>query len=237
MKPAELEKTNSAPLQREPAPRTARHAAMEARSREIVTVQRAFDVVLAVAGAVVAAPLLAATALAVWCSLGRPILFRQVRAGRHGRPFEILKLRTMSDARDASGSLLPDEMRMTLTGRFLRRGRLDELPQIFNVLRADISVVGPRALPCGFMDSYPAARDRRQAVRPGLTGWAQVNGNTRLNEIEKLSLDVWYVDHRSMALDVLILFQTALVIARGERIKERNLKKARAHALRRYGLG
>jgi lipopolysaccharide/colanic/teichoic acid biosynthesis glycosyltransferase len=202
-----------------------------------VTGQRVFDAASALIAGLIASPVMVGVGLAVWATLGRPILFRQVRVGRGGVPFEIVKFRTMTNERDASGHLLPDETRAVPLGRFLRRTRLDELPQLLNVLRGDMSIVGPRSLPGASMASLGSARDRRIAVRPGLTGWAQVNGNTRLTDIEKLSLDIWYIDHRSVALDLIILFRTAVVIARGERVVTRHLKEARAHALRSYGLG
>jgi lipopolysaccharide/colanic/teichoic acid biosynthesis glycosyltransferase len=232
-----MEGARSVGLEVGPVSETGRRDPAKGGQPQGSTLQRAFDVMLATGGLVIAAPLLVGSALAVRISLGRPILFRQIRAGRRGVPFEILKFRTMTEERDPSGALLPDAMRMTRAGRLLRRARLDELPQILNVLRGEMSVVGPRALPCGSMGSFGAARDRRQSVRPGLTGWAQVNGNTLLTESEKLSLDVWYVDHRSLLLDLLILLRTAMVIALGERVNKRHLGKARAHALRRYGIG
>jgi lipopolysaccharide/colanic/teichoic acid biosynthesis glycosyltransferase len=159
-----------------------------------------------------AAPVVAATALAIRWTLGSPVLFRQKRPGRHGRIFEVVKFRTMSDRRDSSGQLLPDGERLTRLGRFLRSSSLDELPQLWNVLRGDMSLVGPRPLLVEYLERYSAEQARRHDVLPGITGWAQVNGRNALDWDTKLALDTWYVDHWSLALDIKILALTALKV-------------------------
>ena len=171
-------------------------------------IKRAFDVAAAAVGLVVLSPVLAGVALAVRLRLGAPVLFRQERPGLHGRPFIMLKFRTMTDARDAAGRLLPDAERLTPLGRLLRSTSLDELPELWNVLRGDMSLVGPRPLLVRYLDRYTPEQARRHEVRPGLTGWAQVNGRNALTWEEKFALDVWYVDHASLALDLKILLLT-----------------------------
>jgi lipopolysaccharide/colanic/teichoic acid biosynthesis glycosyltransferase len=169
--------------------------------------KRTLDAGLALAGLVAAAPLLAATAVAVRLT-GAPVLFRQERPGLHGRTFELLKFRTMRDARDGSGRLRPDAERLTSLGRFLRATSLDELPQLWNVLRGQMSLVGPRPLLVEYLARYTPEQARRHEVRPGITGWAQVNGRNALSWEEKFALDVWYVENWSFWLDVKILGMT-----------------------------
>ena len=140
--------------------------------------------------------------------LGSPVFFRQTRPGRHGRPFEMVKFRTMTDVRGPDGQLLPDAVRLTAFGRFLRATSLDELPELWNVLKGDMSLVGPRPLLMEYLPLYSPEQARRHDVRPGITGWAQVNGRNALSWDEKFKLDVWYVDHRSLWLDVKILWLT-----------------------------
>lgn len=140
--------------------------------------------------------------------LGSPVLFRQVRPGLQGRPFTMVKFRTMTDARDASGALLPDAQRLTPFGRFLRASSLDELPELWNVLRGEMSLVGPRPLLMEYLPLYSPEQARRHEVRPGITGWAQVNGRNAISWADKFALDVWYVDHRSLWLDLRILWLT-----------------------------
>lgn len=168
----------------------------------------------ALGGLVVAAPLLAVVALLVRLSMGSPVLFRQERPGRLGRPFELVKFRTMRDAADADGRLLPDEARLTRVGSFLRATSLDELPQLWNVVRGELSLVGPRPLLMRYMPRYTAEQARRHQVLPGLTGWAQVNGRNAISWEEKFALDVWYVDHWSLALDLRIVAMTAIRVLR-----------------------
>jgi lipopolysaccharide/colanic/teichoic acid biosynthesis glycosyltransferase len=140
--------------------------------------------------------------------LGSPVLFRQVRPGLHGRPFMMVKFRTMTDERGADGELLPDAQRLTTFGRFLRAASLDELPELWNVLRGEMSLVGPRPLLMEYLPLYSPEQARRHEVRPGITGWAQVNGRNALSWEERFKLDVWYVDHRSLWLDLRILWLT-----------------------------
>jgi lipopolysaccharide/colanic/teichoic acid biosynthesis glycosyltransferase len=180
--------------------------------------KRVMDV--AVAGTVLGAslPLLGATAALVRWNLGSPILFRQQRPGRNGRPFWLFKFRTMRDAVDADGNPLPDSERLTAVGRFLRASSLDELPELINVLRGEMSLVGPRPLLMEYLPRYSAEQARRHDVAPGVTGWAQVNGRNALDWTRKLELDCWYVDHWSNWLDIVILFKTALHLVRREGI-------------------
>ncbi len=140
--------------------------------------------------------------------LGRPVLFTQVRPGLHGKPFKMVKFRTMTDARDANGGLLPDAQRLTSFGRFLRASSLDELPELWNVLRGEMSLVGPRPLLMEYLPLYSPEQARRHEVRPGITGWAQINGRNAISWADKFALDVWYVDNRSLWLDVRILWLT-----------------------------
>jgi lipopolysaccharide/colanic/teichoic acid biosynthesis glycosyltransferase len=169
--------------------------------------KRLLDIAIALPLAVLLAPVMAIVAVAVWLDVGSPVLFRQVRPGLHGAPFTLVKFRTMR-----GGSAQSDEQRLTRLGRSLRAASLDELPELWNVLRGDMSLVGPRPLLMKYLPLYNSDQARRHDVRPGLTGWAQVNGRNALSWEEKLSLDVWYVDHRSMALDLRILVQTVKAI-------------------------
>lgn len=171
-------------------------------------VKRLTDILLAGLGLVVLAPVLAALAAAVAAALGRPVLFRQERAGLHGRPFRLVKFRTMIDAFDVDGRALGDAARLTRFGRWLRSTSLDELPELWNVLRGDMSLVGPRPLLMRYLPRYSPQQGRRHEVRPGLTGWVQVNGRNALGWSDKLALDTWYVDHRSFALDMKIILMT-----------------------------
>lgn len=151
---------------------------------------------------------------------GRPIWLSQERVGQFERPFQLYKVRSMSNAMDANGELLPDEARITPWGRFLRATSLDELPQLWNVLRGDMSLVGPRPLPVRYLPRYSGEQRRRHLVRPGITGWAQVRGRNALTWDQKFAFDVWYVDHRDMALDLKILWMTALKVIRREGISQ-----------------
>ena len=170
--------------------------------------KRLFDITAAlVALLLLALPLLALTWL-VRRKLGRPAFFRQVRPGLQGQPFEMVKFRTMTDARGPDGELLPDAVRLTPFGRFLRATSLDELPELWNVLKGDMSLVGPRPLLMEYLPLYSPEQARRHEVRPGITGWAQVNGRNAIGWEDKFTLDVWYVDHRSLWLDIKILWLT-----------------------------
>ena len=154
-------------------------------------------------------PLLLFTGVVVALHLGRPVLFKQKRPGLGGRPFYIYKFRTMTEERDENGTLLPDEHRLTKLGRLLRSTSIDELPELFNVLKGEMSMVGPRPLLMRYLDRYTPQQRRRHDVRPGITGWAQVNGRNALSWEEKFELDLWYVDHVSLVLDLKILGMTA----------------------------
>lgn len=176
-------------------------------------IKRMVDVSVACTGLVLSLPILASIAVAIRATMGSPVLFRQLRPGRCGSTFAILKFRTMRDVRDLSGRELSDEERLTPLGRFVRSTSLDELPQLWNVLRGDLSLVGPRPLLIRYLGRYNSDQARRHDVLPGLTGWAQVNGRNELDWKSKLALDVWYVDHWSLALDARILFRTAWTVA------------------------
>lgn len=170
--------------------------------------KRLFDFLLALLALLLLALPLLVVALLVRCKLGSPVLFRQVRPGLHGQPFEMVKFRTMTDARGADGALLPDAVRLTPFGRFLRASSLDELPELWNVLKGEMSLVGPRPLLMEYVPLYSAEQYRRHEVRPGVTGWAQVNGRNAISWEQKFKLDVWYVEHQSLALDIKILWLT-----------------------------
>ena len=170
--------------------------------------KRAFDIVFSAAWLLGFSPLLLVVAVLVRLKLGSPILFVQERPGLRARPFRMVKFRTMTDARGPDGELLPDELRLTPFGRFLRSTSLDEFPEMWNVLVGDMSVVGPRPLLMRYVPRYDAFQARRMEVKPGVTGWAQVNGRSDLGWAEKFALDVWYVDHRSFWLDMKIVFLT-----------------------------
>lgn len=174
--------------------------------------KRFLDIALSLALLCLAAPLLAVTALAVRIGLGSPVFFVQTRPGLHGRPFRLVKFRTMRDAVNVSGEPLPDAKRLTPLGRFLRSTSLDELPELWNVLRGDMSLVGPRPLLMEYLPLYTPEQARRHEMRPGITGWAQVNGRNALSWEEKFALDVWYVDNHSLALDMKVLWLTLLTV-------------------------
>lgn len=174
--------------------------------------KRPFDVIVAAAALAACAPLMAALALAVRWRLGSPVIFAQPRPGRGGRVFRCLKFRTMTDARDSGGELLPDEQRLTPFGRWLRSTSLDELPELWNVLRGEMSLVGPRPLLVEYLDHYTPEQARRHEVRPGVTGLAQVSGRNALDWPRRLELDVQYVDHASLQLDLWILWRTVATV-------------------------
>jgi lipopolysaccharide/colanic/teichoic acid biosynthesis glycosyltransferase len=171
-------------------------------------VKRLFDLLMSLLLLLfLALPLLLLWVL-IRCKLGSPVLFRQVRPGMHGEPFMMVKFRTMTDERDARGELLPDVKRLTALGRFLRATSLDELPELWNVLRGEMSLVGPRPLLMEYLPLYSSEQARRHEVRPGITGWAQVNGRNSVSWEERFKLDVWYVDNHSLWLDLRILWLT-----------------------------
>lgn len=170
--------------------------------------KRLFDMCLAAIALVLLAPVIGLVAWQVHRKMGSPVLFRQTRPGLYGRPFKMIKFRTMKDAVDAQGNPLPDSERMTSFGYFLRATSLDELPELWNVLRGDMSLVGPRPLLMEYLPIYSREQYRRHEVRPGISGWAQVNGRNAISWEDKFKMDVWYVDNQSFLLDIKILFLT-----------------------------
>lgn len=182
--------------------------------------KRAMDIVLSLVGLVLLSPVLILTAILVAHKLGRPVFFRQVRPGLRAQPFSMVKFRTMTDRRDAHGALLPDCDRLTGFGSFLRATSIDELPELWNVLRGDMSLVGPRPLLMQYLPLYTPEQARRHEVRPGLTGWAQINGRNALSWPERLALDTWYVENRTIWLDFYILLRTLQKVVRREGISE-----------------
>lgn len=180
--------------------------------------KRLFDVLIAGIGIILILPVGLIVAIAVRLSVGSPVIFRQMRPGLNAKPFHMIKFRTMNEARDEFGNLLPDGHRLTTTGRFLRSTSLDELPELWNVLNGDMSLVGPRPLLMEYLPLYTPEQARRHEVRPGVTGWAQVNGRNAISWDAKFALDVWYVDHRSFWLDLRILCLTVVKILKREGI-------------------
>ncbi|MDW8322180.1 MAG: sugar transferase [Armatimonadota bacterium] len=180
--------------------------------------KRLIDILGAGIGIILTAPLMLLIAVLVRAMMGKPVLFRQIRPGLHGKPFVILKFRTMTDRRDASGELLPDELRLTRFGKWLRSTSLDELPELLNVLRGEMSLVGPRPLLMEYLPRYTPEQARRHEVKPGITGWAQINGRNALSWEEKFKLDVWYVDNWNLWLDVKILLLTVWKVLKREGI-------------------
>lgn len=182
--------------------------------------KRIFDLALILLGTLFIVPVILLLGLLVRLKLGSPVLFRQVRPGLHGRPFIMYKLRTMTNARDTEGNLLTDAQRMTRFGRFLRDTSLDELPELINVINSDMNLVGPRPLLMEYLPLYSPEQTRRHEVRPGITGWAQVNGRNAISWEEKFKLDVWYVDNQSFWLDIKILWMTVVRVFRREGISQ-----------------
>lgn len=182
--------------------------------------KRLFDVILTVPAIIVFLPVYAIIAFGVRASSGLPVLFNQNRPGLGGKPFKIYKFRTMNDARGKDGILLPDAQRLTRLGAFLRKTSIDELPELFNVLKGDMSLVGPRPLLMQYFDRYTPEQARRHEVKPGITGWAQINGRNAITWEEKFKLDIWYVDNRSLWLDVKIIFMTIWKIVKREGINQ-----------------
>ena len=181
-------------------------------------IKRVVDIVGASVGIILLAPVMLAVALLVLLTMGRPVLFRQQRPGLRGKPFTLYKFRTMRDARTASGELLPDDLRLTTFGKWLRSTSLDELPELFNVLKGEMSLVGPRPLLMEYLPRYSPEQARRHEVKPGITGWAQVNGRNALTWEEKFRMDVWYVDHWNLWLDMKILLLTIWKVLKREGI-------------------
>jgi sugar transferase EpsL len=181
-------------------------------------IKRLFDIIFSLTLIILLAPLILFIALLIWVTMGRPILFRQRRVGYQGQVFTIYKFRTMTEERDENGNLLPDEQRLTRFGRFLRETSLDELPELFNVLKGDMSLVGPRPLLVEYLPYYTPEERKRHNMRPGITGWAQVNGRNAITWDQKLALDVWYVDNWSLWLDFKIILMTIIKVIKREGI-------------------
>ncbi|MCG7420233.1 sugar transferase [Macrococcus epidermidis] len=174
--------------------------------------KRLFDIAVSGTALVLLSPVIVTSAVLIKKKLGSPVLFKQTRPGKNGEPFEIYKFRTMTDERDTQGELLPDAERLTDFGKTLRKLSIDELPQLLNVLKGDISLVGPRPLLMQYLPLYNEHQKRRMEVRPGITGWAQVNGRNNISWEEKFDLDVWYVDHQSFILDLYIIYLTVVKV-------------------------
>lgn len=182
--------------------------------------KKIFDLLVASFGLIILLPLLAVLAALIRVCLGFPILFRQQRPGLHAKPFNMCKFRTMTDARDSNGELLPDEKRLTSLGKFLRSSSLDELPELLNVIKCEMSLVGPRPLLMEYLPRYTVEQARRHEVRPGITGWAQINGRNAISWEEKFRLDVWYVDNLTVWLDLKILWLTFIKTFKREGINQ-----------------
>jgi len=181
--------------------------------------KRLFDLTITMVGLICLGPLLLMLAMLVRINLGTPIFFCQQRPGLYGKPFIMYKFRSMTDDRDAAGELLQDADRLTPFGRFLRSTSLDELPELINVLKGEMSLVGPRPLLMEYLDKYTATQSRRHEVRPGITGWAQVNGRQNVKFSKRFEYDVWYVDHQSLFLDFKILFLTFFRVLKSDGVK------------------
>ena len=190
------------------------------KASPIPTSKRLLDLILTIPGLLIISPLLLIISLLVRISFGTPIIFRQKRPGYQGKSFWVYKFRSMTNAHDAENNLLPDGQRLTRLGRFLRSTSLDELPELFNVLRGEMSIVGPRPLLMQYLERYSPEQARRHEVLPGITGWAQVNGRNALTWEEKFKLDVWYVDHWSFWLDIRILLLSIVKVLRREGINQ-----------------
>lgn len=186
----------------------------------VVNIKRCFDILTALIIIILLSWLIMITSIIVRFKLGSPVIFKQQRPGLHGKPFNVYKFRTMTDDKDANEELLPDHIRLTKTGKIIRKLSLDELPQLFNVLKGDISLVGPRPLLMEYLDLYTPEQARRHEVKPGITGWAQVNGRNAISWEEKFKYDVWYVDNQSFGLDIKILLLTVLKVFKSEGINQ-----------------
>ena len=191
--------------------------------------KRAFDIIFSLAWLIGFSPLLVGVAILVRIKLGSPILFIQERPGKGAKPFRMVKFRTMTDAKDESGNLLPDEIRLTPFGQFLRSTTLDEFPEMWNVLIGDMSVVGPRPLMMRYLPRYNSFQARRMEMKPGVTGWAQINGRNALSWDEKFALDVWYIDNSSFWLDLKIVVKTFFVV-----INRRNINSSKAATMEEF---
>ena len=184
--------------------------------------KRTLDITVSFSALIVSAPVILGTAIVINKKIGKPIFFKQTRPGKDEKPFEILKFRTMTDERDLNGELLPDKDRMTKTGDFIRKTSIDELPQLINVLKGDLSLVGPRPLLMDYLPLYTEEQRKRHLVKPGITGWAHVNGRNTISWEEKFKLDVWYVENQSFKLDMFILYKTIMNVIKRKDITATN---------------
>lgn len=182
------------------------------------SVKRLFDIFIALTLLTISLPFFIIIILLIKVSLGSPVFFTQIRPGKNCRPFKILKFRTMTDSRDINGKLLPNSQRISKLGNFLRHSSIDELPELFNVLKGDMSLVGPRPLLMDYLPLYTEYQNQRHKVKPGITGWAQVNGRNAITWNEKFLLDVWYIENRSISLDLEILFITIIKVLKQQGI-------------------
>jgi lipopolysaccharide/colanic/teichoic acid biosynthesis glycosyltransferase len=185
-------------------------------------IKRLFDLLVSILSLIILLPIVTIVAVKIINKLGRPVFFRQIRPGLQGKPFEMIKFRTMSDDVDVRENKLPDSERLTSFGKFLRSTSLDELPSLWNVLKGDMSLVGPRPLLMEYLPLYSAEQSRRHEVRPGITGWAQINGRNAVSWDEKFKMDVWYVDNRSLWLDLKVLFFTVKKVIVRDGISSKN---------------
>jgi lipopolysaccharide/colanic/teichoic acid biosynthesis glycosyltransferase len=185
-------------------------------------IKYAFDRIVAATVLLLLSPVMLIIAIAIYFKMGSPVVFTQARPGQHSRVFQFYKFRTMTDGRDKEGNLLPDEIRLTAFGKFLRKTSLDELPQLWNVVKGDMSFIGPRPLLVKYLDLYTPEQARRHEVKPGISGWAQVNGRRTLDSFwnEKFKLDVWYVDHWNLWLDLKIIFMTIWQVLQSEGVTQ-----------------
>lgn len=186
----------------------------------MIRIKRVFDFIVSLVSLIILSPIFLITSMIVRVKLGSPIIFKQERPGLNGNPFYVYKFRTMTDARNDKGELLPDDIRLTNTGKIIRKLSLDELPQLINVLKGDISLVGPRPLLMEYLPLYTNEQSRRHDVKPGITGWAQVNGRNAISWDERFKLDVWYVDNQSFWLDFKILLLTILKVFKSEGVNQ-----------------
>ncbi|MCI2943138.1 sugar transferase [Staphylococcus haemolyticus] len=185
-------------------------------------IKRLFDIAVSGTGLILSAPITLTAAIVIAKKLGKPVLFRQTRPGQYGEPFDIYKFRTMSDKRDENGELLPDDQRMTSVGTFIRKSSIDELPQLINVLKGDISLIGPRPLLMEYLPLYNDEQKKRHNVKPGITGWAQVNGRNAITWYAKFKLDVLYAENQSFKLDMYIIYKTIINILKRKDINAPN---------------
>lgn len=188
------------------------------KQRHYDRIKRAIDILGATGGLIIASPIMLAASVAIRATMGSPIFFKQMRPGKNGQSFEMVKFRTMRQLKDGEDAISSDAVRLSEVGRILRKASIDELPTLFNLLKGDISLVGPRPLLIQYLERYSVEQARRHEVKPGITGWAQVNGRNELTWDEKFELDVWYVDNRNLALDLRILMMTVLKVIKREGI-------------------